>query len=506
MPTQAQYNTTTQAYREIFIKLEVLDFNYYIVDEISGLTLSASFDINADSDIRRTCNISMMLKDDYSENPLYSSEYWRSGNPFWFDKYLRISIGVKDILTSDIVWNNQGIYIIDEPTMEYSADNNSISFKAVDLMAQFTGLRNGNLEGVTHLIPFGSTISSVMKNIIAEQGFSNYIILDPPQSTTPYEIKIDAGGTSYDILKELRDINPDWEMFFDVDGTFIFQPIQPNYTSNDTISPFVDMNTLEVLHSNIELNTPFTDVKNYIEVYGCTIETNNTASITINNNEATVIVDVKSSDVGVDSVYDCLFFTGDVSLSPSNLGTAINLLHVYDADSNFIQDISLASNPIKYNNYGYIIRITKSNNTVVAEYLGYSQPFGLAWEDNESSPFYVGDLISGSSTLTSPTDDVLNKPKFNRQVRIVLSGGEYDNIYSNSLAMQRAQYELYLAAKLNDNIKLTIVPIYWLDVNQIIEYIMPNESDATYWLIKNISTDFSVDGKQVISAIRYYSI
>ena len=72
--------------------------------------------------------------------------------------------------------------------------------------------------------------------------------------------------------------------------------------------------------------------------------------------------------------------------------------------------------------------------------------------------------------------------------------------------MQRAQYELYLAAKLNDNIKLTIVPIYWLDVNQIIEYIMPNESNATYWLIKNISTDFSVDGKQVISAIRYYSI
>jgi hypothetical protein len=293
---------------------------------------------------------------------------------------------------------------------------------------------------------------------------------------------------------------------FDVDGTFIFQPIQPNYTSNDTISPFVDMNTLEVLHSNIELNTPFTDVKNYIEVYGCTIETSNTANITINNNEATVTVDVKSSDVGVDSVYDCLFFIGDVSLSPSNLGTAINLLHVYDANSNFIQNINLASNPIKYNNYGYIIRITKSNNTVVAEYLGYSQPFGLAWEDNESSPFYVGDLISGSSTLTSPTDDILNKPKFNRQVRIVLSGGEYDNIYSNSLAMQRAQYELYLAAKLNDNIKLTIVPIYWLDVNQIIEYVMPNESDATYWLIKNISTDFSVDGKQVISAIRYYSI
>ena len=72
--------------------------------------------------------------------------------------------------------------------------------------------------------------------------------------------------------------------------------------------------------------------------------------------------------------------------------------------------------------------------------------------------------------------------------------------------MQRAQYELYLSAKLNDNIKLTIVPIYWIDVNQIIEYVMPNESSASYWLIKDISTDFSVDGKQTISAIKYYNI
>lgn len=505
MPTQAQYNTTTQPYREIFIKLEVLDFNYYVVDEISGLALSANFSINADSDIRRTCNISMMLKDDYSENPLYSYEYWKSGNPFWFDKYLRINIGIKDLTTNDIVWNNQGIYIIDEPTMTYSAEDNSISFRAVDLMAQLTGLRNGNLEGMTYLIPIGSSISSAMKSIIEEQGFYNYIILDPPQATTPYEIKVDAGGTSYNILKELRDINPDWEMFFDVDGTFIFQQIKPNYTADNVITPFIDMDTLEVLYSDMELNTPFTDVKNYIEVYGRTIETNCTSTTTINNNELSVKVDIDSTQLTIDSIYDCLVTIGDISLSPINLNTLITLLHVYDKNNVLIKNIDITSNPIRYNNYGYIIRITKGDSPT-ASYLGYSQPFGVAWEDNVDSPFYVGDIINGDSSLSSPTDAIWDKPKFERQVRNVLSGGEYDNIYSNELAMQRAQYELYLSAKLNDNIKLTIVPIYWIDVNQIIEYVMPNESSASYWLIKDISTDFSVDGKQTISAIKYYNI
>ena len=91
-------------------------------------------------------------------------------------------------------------------------------------------------------------------------------------------------------------------------------------------------------------------------------------------------------------------------------------------------------------------------------------------------------------------------------MRIVLSGGEFDNIYSNDLAMQRAKYELYLRAKLHDSIDITVVPIYWLDVNQIIEYQMPNESKPSYWLIKSISTDFSVDGSQKISAIRYYTV
>ena len=503
MPTQEQYNIVTQFYRDISIKLEVLDFDYYVIDEISGLAENASFNIDADSDIRRTCNISMILKDDYADNTLYLSEYWKSGNPFWFDKYLRISIGIVDVITGEVVWNNQGIYLIDEPSIQYSATDNTLSFKAVDLMAQLTGLRDGNLEGLTYVIPIGTSITSAMKSVIQEQGFNEYIILEPPQATTPYEIKVDAGGTSYDILSELRDINPDWEMFFNTDGIFIFQQIASSQTSDDIISPYITMEMFEDLYSEAELTTSFTDVKNYIEVYGKTIETNHSATTTVSSGSATIKLDMAQADIG-DSVYDFLFIIGDLSNAIAVLSTPITTLHIYDTNDVLLEDLSVTNTPLRYNNYGYIIRISGSATNV--QYLGYSQPFGLAWEDNEESPFYVGEQTSGDTTASSPTDILYNKPIFERQVRIVLSGGEFDNIYSNDLAMQRAKYELYLRARLHDSIDITIVPIYWLDVNQIIEYQMPNETEPSYWLIKNVSTDFSVDGSQKISAIRYYIV
>ena len=41
-----------------------------------------------------------------------------------------------------------------------------------------------------------------------------------------------------------------------------------------------------------------------------------------------------------------------------------------------------------------------------------------------------------------------------------------ERIYNNDLAQQRADYELFLHARMNDSITLEIVPLYWLnDVN-----------------------------------------
>ena len=126
-------------------------------------------------------------------------------------------------------------------------------------------------------------------------------------------------------------------------------------------------------------------------------------------------------------------------------------------------------------------------------------PYGVAWENNPDSPFYVGD-------------------NFKNRIRIVLSGGEYDNIYPlapystsveqfNSLAQQRAEYELYTRCKLQDQIELTCVPVYWLDVNWLVSITLPNKQgkeELQKYIIKKISTTLGVNGTQNITMMKYY--
>ena len=108
------------------------------------------------------------------------------------------------------------------------------------------------------------------------------------------------------------------------------------------------------------------------------------------------------------------------------------------------------------------------------------------------------------------------------RIRIVLNGGEYDNIFPirnpytgdieslanfNSLAQQRANYELYLRCRLQDQIELTCVPVYWLDVNWLIRITLPNKQSepvTEYYIIKKINTSLSVSGTQTITCMKYY--
>ena len=43
MPTQAEYNVTKQQQRELYVKINLLNFKFQIVDELSGVLLSDSF-------------------------------------------------------------------------------------------------------------------------------------------------------------------------------------------------------------------------------------------------------------------------------------------------------------------------------------------------------------------------------------------------------------------------------------------------------------------------------
>ena len=63
--TQEEYRVAKQNGRIIHTKMNILNFDFQLVDEISGVVLDgSSYTIDATSDIRRTCNISLIPTDD----------------------------------------------------------------------------------------------------------------------------------------------------------------------------------------------------------------------------------------------------------------------------------------------------------------------------------------------------------------------------------------------------------------------------------------------------------
>ena len=131
--SQDEYNVAKQQARELHAKINLLNFNFQTVDELSGVVLpSSTYSIDSTSDIRRTCNISLI--------PIDSSFDIAEGNKIWLDKYIQVYIGIKNVLTNEIIYTNMGIYLVDNPTRVYDPANNAMTIKGVDLMAKMTGM------------------------------------------------------------------------------------------------------------------------------------------------------------------------------------------------------------------------------------------------------------------------------------------------------------------------------------------------------------------------------
>lgn len=384
MPTQDEYNVTKQRYRDLHVNIYLLNFKLQRVDELSGVVIGEpSFNIDANSDIRRTCSISL--------TPKNASFDITQGSKIWIDKYVQIEVGTTSLTSGEVVYTNMGVYLVNNPSKTYSATDNTITINGIDMMARLTGLRNGylNFGEIEYQIPIGSDIKEYMISLLQLAGITKYSVEIPsPTATTPIAISIGLGGTVYDLIAQLRDINANYQTYFDVNGVFHFNQIPSGQNEQVMIDDTIWNKVLLDYSTDVSYET----VKNTIEVYGK----------------------------------------------------------------------------------------TQSDGTT---------PYGFAEDDNPDSPFYV----SGTAGV----------------IRIVLSGGEYDNIPTDALAQQRAEYELYLRCKLQDQVNLTCVPIYWADVNWLIEITLPNKQGVEtieQYLIKNISTTLGVNGTQKITMMRYYPL
>ena len=454
-------NYITKAVRQLRAKINILNFQMQIVDEISGNVLDGNITEDANSDIRRTCDISMVVtKGQFNVQP---------GSQIWLSNYFQVYIGVDNLYTGQTQWFNKGIYLIDQPSYSFDPATSTLSFQGYDLMCKMTGMRNGYLEGIPTVIPQGSSIrESMIATVTQLGGFTKYSIQENPQSV-PYDIQIDPGGTVYDILVALRDILPSWQIYFDEDGVFHYEPIPSG--ENEPIM-FYDDTWNEVVLSET-INTDFSTVKNIIEVWGKTLNP-------AHYGDATVEGDVYKLEIADVSSYrnNVLYgFTAPTIVnSPQIQINSLSTLPIVNEDG--------GSATIPEEDAYYVVKYQEENNNFL--FMGYQQPYAIAQDENPNSPFYI------------------NGPA--GKIRIVLQGGDYDNIYTNDLAMQRAEYELWTRTRLEDNVTLNCVPVYSLQTNTVVSKTLTNQKEPTLFIIKTISTNLSYSGTQSIQMITYYPL
>ena len=463
--TQAQYNTAKQSQRNISIRINLLNFSKQIIDSIEGQVISGSITSDANSNMRNTCDIQMVVTD--------SSFNVEAEGKIWMDRYIQIYIGVEDLKTHQTIWTNKGIYLLNQPTYGYSAESKALSFQGVDMMALLTDMRGGMLSEA-YLIPAGSNVRDVIITILGVNGINEYVVDDCKNSDgsiqpVPYDMTFDIGSTWWDVLEALQSILPNYQMYFDVDGVFHYEPTP--YKPNEVVRMDDDIWRQNVISENVSYD--FESVKNSVKVLGRTHPVNYFAT-NVTVNEATINLTIPNLTELTDGALIGFTLTksvyGNIMLNVNNLG-AVKLSKL---DGSYVT--SLAK--------GEYWTASYDADNQSWKFLGHVQAVGEWMDDNPNSPFFVGNPAGA--------------------IKIVLYGGEYDNIMSDELATQRAEWEIYQRCRMNDSITLTSVPIYWSEVNWMVAYTPLGQDVVNQYLIRSITTDLTHDGTQTYTLIRWY--
>jgi hypothetical protein len=124
--------------KTIYARITALKFNESPIEYIEGRVTGGSINIDGASAVRRTCSLTMVAQDfDYNDY------YWGLNTKF------KLEIGVENLIDPtypEIIWFNQGIYLITSFNTSRTTNNFTISINGKDKMCLLNGEVSGSLE------------------------------------------------------------------------------------------------------------------------------------------------------------------------------------------------------------------------------------------------------------------------------------------------------------------------------------------------------------------------
>ena len=174
--------------KEIYARVTALTFQEDPIEKIEGRVTAGSVNVDGNSAVRRTCSLTIV-----AENFDYNNYYWGLNTKFKLEVGVRNNI---DSRYSDIIWFEQGIFILTSFNTSRSTTNFSISLQGKDKMCLLNGEVGGSIEssvdfgveetvnrqGITFMkkIPIPTIIRNLVHHYAGEP-YQNIVINDLDQ-------------------------------------------------------------------------------------------------------------------------------------------------------------------------------------------------------------------------------------------------------------------------------------------------------------------------------------
>lgn len=530
--------------------ITVYDNNFTEIADISKYIVGApNINIEADNDVRRSCDFNLVASKKFDSSWIWTNKILSLSinlyKDYETDLFEREDLGYYVISS-----------VTESDTLESHLIHIScVDFMGL-LNGTVNGVMLGN-GADEYIIPAGSgSIKDIITQTILDSGiFKEWqknrifvpdikIITDSKETDkTPYDISVSVGSNYYDLLKEIMTLTPNLQMFFDKHGSFIVTEI-PNGI-DEPIS--ITNEQMQKILIGEERSLDYGNIKNTIEIYGEVYNSDalfsicytsgNTAYVVCDPDTWTQSYDDKQNENMIMTITkeDLIIVNNqNVSLTNFTYDTIVVLDYItiegreYDAEtykpSNGIEDknyytatsIKEAFTTADHHNKTGLNKYT-ALTTINIEFNEFPNINGITYKysyDTNIVPancylcnFRLPDVASNIRNIKNAiflayqpyckieetnTASPYHKNKIGIR-RAVLTGGEYDNIYCQSLANDRAKYELYNLCRINDSVTVECIALYGIDVNQLVELKLDsevlgeNDTTSNLFMIKSIT-------------------
>lgn len=359
----------------------------------------------------------------------------------------------------------------------------------------------------------------------------------PLWNALPYDQEFGAGSTVSSILTTFRDLYPNYEMYFDECGNFVCRMI-PSCYDDDILLDNLFFDRIYI-SENTSIDT--TSVRNVCEVWGKMIDADHyTEDCTYSNNCYSCHVEAYPASHRSGSNIAVRIPAANPAAASLNIN-GTGMLPIYDENTETpVGADVMASGQI------YVFQIKKKyleGNVVTRAYLmGQFQPHAVDVLTNGTIPAednaVEGDspesgIIEGGSSESGAADTGAADKKYSKDyfqklyhcdtvhftvipdspfcieelgvLSDVRTGGEYENITSDSLALARAEYENWKNSRLTDSISITTKLCPFADVNCKVSYRRKDTGEINQYIVKNISHD-PAGGTTSWTLMRFYPL